>query len=161
MGVMLPGFPQPNATGLAVHRIDHAFGLDLIAITLTSHEFPRHVHEGYTIAYVERGAVDLWVRGANHRADAGSFVLLNPGEVHTGRVAPGHRLARYRVIFPTIRLVETSIGRTPPFEQIESRDRGLAGVWKALWRSAADPGSLAAESALVDGLDRLFGGFAP
>jgi AraC-like DNA-binding protein len=158
----MPSYPRPNPLGgLAVSRTDHAFGLDLIAITLTSHEFPRHVHEGYTIAQIEHGAVELWCRGVNRRYGAGSFLLLNPGEVHTGRVARGHSLAQYRVIFPTVRLVEALLGRAPPFERIESRDPALVRTFYGLWRSAADPASFAAQSGLTDGLERLFAGFAP
>jgi AraC-like DNA-binding protein len=76
-------------------------------------------------------------------------------------VARGHRLAQYRVIFPTSRLVEALIGRAPLLERIEWRDRTLTPVWHDLWQSAADPTSFAAQSALTDGFDRLFAGFSP
>ncbi len=80
---MMPPFPGENSeTGLVVLRTDHAFGLDLIAITLTTHEFPR---------------------------------------------------------YPTTKLVETALGRAPPFNPLESRDPALVGVFHDLFRSGCRP----------------------
>lgn len=45
--------------------------------------FPRHYHESFEIAVVERGAQRLWCRGANHVVGPDSVVVVPPGETHS------------------------------------------------------------------------------
>ncbi len=58
--------------------------VELLRATYITHSFSRHVHEGFAIGIIEAGAEAFYYRGANHVAPAGSIVLINPDEVHTG-----------------------------------------------------------------------------
>ena len=57
--------------------------------------FPKHTHDFFTIGLVLRGAGTLWYRGAEHLARCGEVVVIPPGEVHTGSVAPGAGVLEY------------------------------------------------------------------
>jgi AraC-like DNA-binding protein len=78
--------------------------LDLLRATFVRHSFARHAHEGYALGVIERGAEAFWYRGARHRAPAGSVVLINPGEVHTGQAAVATGWS-YAMLYPEAELL--------------------------------------------------------
>ncbi|HLZ55935.1 MAG TPA: AraC family transcriptional regulator [Ktedonosporobacter sp.] len=79
--------------------------LELLHATYVTHTFAPHTHEGYVIGVVERGAERFKYRGSNHVAPAGSIVLINPGEVHTGSSAAEHGWT-YRTLYPSTELLQ-------------------------------------------------------
>ncbi|MEO8450910.1 MAG: AraC family transcriptional regulator [Gemmatimonadota bacterium] len=134
---MTAAFPRPNpVTGFAVRRTDLPLGLDFLACTLSGHEFPRHVHEGYTIGVVHSGRFEYWCGGATRVCHPGSLILMNPGEVHTGRARSGFAPALYQVIYPTVELVETLVGHARPLARFESADAGLVAQFRRLAAAA-------------------------
>lgn len=72
----------------------------------TRHEFARHSHDTFAIGVTEVGAEDLGFEDGSDAVVPGGIILINPGEVHTGRgAAPGEW--GYRVIYPTVDFVST------------------------------------------------------
>src|SRR6476661_880956 len=63
----------------------HLPGVELFSAKLVDHAFAPHVHDGYSIGAIEAGVERFRYRGAEHLAPAGTLVLLNPDELHTGQ----------------------------------------------------------------------------
>jgi AraC-like DNA-binding protein len=78
--------------------------LDLLRATYITHAFARHTHAGYAIGLIECGAETFWYRGAQYVAPAGSIVLINPDEVHTGEAVDATGWS-YRMLYPEVDLV--------------------------------------------------------
>lgn len=79
--------------------------VDLLRATYFTHSFARHVHNGYAIGIIERGAETFYYRGATHVAPAGSVVVINPDEVHTGQAVVTEEGWSYRMLYPGTELV--------------------------------------------------------
>ena len=87
-----------------VRRVARLGGLELITATYHAHTFPPHLHDTFVIELVE-GGVDEFVSGGNvYCAPAGSIILINPKEVHTGR-SVGREPLRYRSLYPSASLL--------------------------------------------------------
>lgn len=69
--------------------------VELMRTSYHAQSFPKHTHDFFTIGLVLRGAGTLWYRGAEHLARGGEVVVIPPGEVHTGSVAPGAGVLEY------------------------------------------------------------------
>jgi AraC-like DNA-binding protein len=79
---------------------DRALGdLEILRATYITHAFTPHVHEGYAIGVIEGGAETFAYRQATHVAGAGSLVVINPGEVHTGQALTNAGWS-YRMLYP-------------------------------------------------------------
>lgn len=79
--------------------------LELLRATYITHTFTRHTHDGYAIGIIEKGAETFYYRGAIHTAPAGSIVIINPGEIHTGQAADETGWV-YRMLYPKVDLVQ-------------------------------------------------------
>ena len=86
-------------------RAEDIGDLDLLKATYVTHTFSRHIHEGYVIGVIERGAEAFYYRGATHVAPAGSIVVIDPGEVHTGQAVDKAGWT-YRTLYPEIGLLQ-------------------------------------------------------
>ena len=78
--------------------------LESLTATYITHAFGRHTHEGFAIGVIERGAETFYYRGAIHTAPAGSIVVINPNELHTGQSATDNGWS-YRMIYPAADLL--------------------------------------------------------
>lgn len=79
---------------------DHTLGdLELLRATYITHAFAPHIHEGYAIGVIERGAETFAYRRATHIAPAGSLVVIQPGEIHTGQAVTAAGWS-YRMLYP-------------------------------------------------------------
>jgi AraC-like DNA-binding protein len=85
-------------------RAEDLGNLDLLRATFVKHAFARHTHEGFAIGVIDRGAEAFRYRGATHRAPAGSIVLINPGEAHTGQAAVAGGWS-YSMLYPDAKLL--------------------------------------------------------
>ncbi|MGP0174940.1 AraC family ligand binding domain-containing protein [Pseudomonas sp. NCHU5208] len=73
--------------------------VELLHAQYRQQRFAPHVHEGYVFTVIESGAQRFRHRGGDHLAAAGSMVLINPDELHTGSRA--HEQGwRYRGFYP-------------------------------------------------------------
>jgi AraC-like DNA-binding protein len=77
-------------------------GIDAMTAS-TRHSFPRHTHDQYGIGIVDSGGHASWSGRGHVEAGPGTFISLNPGEVHDGR-AIGHRSRSWRLLYldPTL-----------------------------------------------------------
>ena len=78
---------------------------EALRATYITHAFARHTHEGFAIGVIERGAETFYYRGGNHVAPAGSVVVINPGELHTGQAVTEQGWS-YRMIYPGADLLQ-------------------------------------------------------
>jgi AraC-like DNA-binding protein/quercetin dioxygenase-like cupin family protein len=64
----------------------------------TARSFPRHTHDQYGIGIVDTGGHASWSGRGPVEAGPGSFICVNPGEVHDGR-AIGDRGRSWRILY--------------------------------------------------------------
>lgn len=87
----------------------HELGkLELLHATYITHTFARHTHDGFAMGIIEQGAEGFYYRGAEYIAPAGSVVVINPGEVHTGQAVTEAGWT-YRMLYPAIPLVQKAM----------------------------------------------------
>jgi AraC-like DNA-binding protein len=79
--------------------------MPMLRASFITHVFPRHTHDGYAIGFVEEGIERYYYRGEMHFASAGSVMLINPDEVHTGQSATPDGW-RYRMLYPDVDLLQ-------------------------------------------------------
>jgi AraC-like DNA-binding protein len=78
---------------------------DALTATYFTHAFARHIHEGFAIGIIERGAESYYYRGQIEHAPAGSMVVVQPGELHTGEAVTLAEGWSYRMIYPSAELL--------------------------------------------------------
>ena len=79
-------------------------GLDLLTATFTEQVFPRHTHDHFVIGINLDGVQGFERTGTEHRAPAGSIVVINPNDVHTGYAATRNPWV-YRCFYPPASLL--------------------------------------------------------
>lgn len=89
-------------------RVENFHCIDLLKATYTTYVFPKHLHETYVIEIVEQGVDEFFCAGTMYTAPAGSIILINPYEVHTGRSAGKSPLV-YRCMYPSAALMRKVI----------------------------------------------------
>lgn len=115
--------------------------LELLRATFITHAFAPHIHEGFAIGVIDQGAEQFSYRRTTHVAPAGSIVVINPGEVHTGESAT-HQGWQYRMFYPSASLMQHAAseigGRThtlPSFPHPVIDDPVLADMFARLHTS--------------------------
>jgi AraC-like DNA-binding protein len=124
----------------------------------TRHAFAPHFHRTYVVEVVEQGVDVLQCDQAVHSAPAGSIIICNPFEVHTGRPG-GSRPLEYRSFYPSVELwagiVRRKCGRDawPHFAQKVIHDpelfEALRSAHIAIERWGGASARAAVESALA------------
>lgn len=121
--------------------------LELLRATYITHAFSRHVHEGFAIGVIEKGAETFYYRGETHVAPAGSIVVINPGEVHTGQ-AVDETGWTYRMLYPEAGLLQQAASEAagrprtiPYFSRPVIQDAFLARLIRGLHISLEQPAS--------------------
>ncbi len=134
-------------------------GLELHRGTTVTRDVPRHCHEDYQLCLIERGAGELFYRGAFHPNPSWSLFVVHPGEVHSNRATAAEGCT-YRVVNADPELFRQA------FRDVAAHDRGLpffrapvlheADVLKSFQRfhilSAGVATQLERDSALVETL---------
>ena len=75
-------------------------GIEVVDAQYKRQVFSKHVHEGYTIGVIEKGAQRFFRSGSNHIAGENSIILVNADDVHTGESATEGGWS-YKAIYPT------------------------------------------------------------
>ncbi|SQD78507.1 AraC family transcriptional regulator [Moritella yayanosii] len=84
----------------AEFKIVDAFnGLEIVDADYQEQTFSKHVHEGYTIGVIDKGAQRFERSGSIHIADENSIIFVNADDVHTGESATQDGW-RYRAMYP-------------------------------------------------------------
>lgn len=73
--------------------------LELLRATYVTHTFAPHIHEGFAIGVVQSGATTTSYRHASYDMPAGTIIVINPGELHTGAAASEQGWT-YRMFYP-------------------------------------------------------------
>ena len=81
-------------------RIPEFHGLEFLKATSVHHSYARHWHDTFVIEVVESGVNGLYCAGSMYSVPAGSILVINPGDVHTG-FAENHRPMSYRSMYPS------------------------------------------------------------
>ena len=84
----------------AEFKIVDAFnGLEIVDADYQEQTFSKHVHEGYTICVIDKGAQRFERSGCTHIDDENSIIFVNADDVHTGESATQDGW-RYRAMYP-------------------------------------------------------------
>jgi AraC-like DNA-binding protein len=121
--------------------------LELLQATYVTHAFAPHTHEGFAIGVIEHGAETFTYRHASHVAPAGSIVVINPDEPHTGQALTDSGWT-YRMLYPESALLQQAASAladrardVPFFPSPVIRDEGLAALILDLHISLETPSS--------------------
>ena len=90
--------------------------LELLRAVYITHTFAPHAHEGFAIGVVRSGATATSYRHAHYDMPAGTIIVINPGELHTGEAASQQGWT-YRMFYP----------RAAQLQQISSELAGHPG----------------------------------
>lgn len=124
--------------------------LDLLTASFRRHTYAPHAHDEYTIGVCMGGYEVIDYRGGRIRTGAGTIVVLDPGEVHTG--GPGNATDgyAYRALYAEPSLLgEGTAGGAPHFSEPLLDDPELAmALARAHAELSACPDPLEAESRL-------------
>ncbi|WP_030163228.1 helix-turn-helix transcriptional regulator [Spirillospora albida] len=147
-------------------RVDGVQGgpLDLLSARFDSRHYAPHVHDEYAIGVTVRGTETMRYRGERVYSGAGSVVVVEPGETHTGGPADPQGF-EYLCFYPGADLLGSVDGREPYFRDAIIDDRPLGDALRLAHhalRQGADP--LEGESRLLmtlGALVRRHGGTRP
>lgn len=140
----------------AKYWLDPALGnLEMLRASFVTHAFAPHAHDGFAIGVIEAGAETFQYRGELRVAPAGSLVLINPGEMHTGE-ALNDAGWRYRMLYPSAEWMQLAASElagkhvcVPFFAQPVANDAQVARLLLSLHAS------LEGESAQLERESRL------
>lgn len=90
-------------------RPAHRAGVELYRAHIVRHSFEPHTHDAYGLGAVSSGTERFRYRGSDHLAAAGSVILMNPDELHTGR-AETEGGWRYRMLYLDAALLQAVTG---------------------------------------------------
>jgi AraC-like DNA-binding protein len=112
-------------------------GIELYRAHIVRHAFEPHAHEGYGLGAIDAGVERFRYRGADHLAPPDSLVLMNAGELHTGRAETAQGW-RYRMLYIEPAVIEAVTGETGwHFAQAVAHDapraRRVARLLQRLW----------------------------
>lgn len=83
-----------NKGQLRYWRVPHLDNLELLHASSITYEYPRHMHEEYSVGIILRGEEVHTSRGTSHHAPPGDLLIINAEEPHSSRSVR----AEYRVI---------------------------------------------------------------
>jgi hypothetical protein len=95
---LMGGPPKETARFL---RSPALTGVETLHATFVVHRYCRHIHDGLTVAHVDRGAATFELDGERYVAPAGHSFLVPPHAVHTGEPAVDGGYS-YRVLYPDV-----------------------------------------------------------
>ena len=98
--------PQESAE---FRRPEFRPGVELYRARIVRHAFQPHAHDAFGFGAIESGVERFRYLGADHLAPPDSIVLMNPGELHTGRAESADGW-RYRMIYIDPEVVESVTG---------------------------------------------------
>ena len=142
-------------------------GLEMLHATYVTYSFSRHAHEGFGIAIVESGVMEFDYRGASHIAPAGSVVITQPGEMHTGHAFLETGWT-YRTLLPAVdwfqkaaTALNNSSNAIPYFSSPVIHNKHLNQQLMNLHRTLeTSSSSLEKESCFLWGLTQLIHGYS-
>jgi AraC-like DNA-binding protein len=139
-------------------------GLECFAAREMTHHYGRHSHAGYALGVFENGVGISNVRGSNHFFPAGSMVMMNPDEVHTGSAGNSQPMS-YRMFYIPAEAMQSFLPQRtalPYFRELLVQNQFWATELDRLHRLLeSSPDTLDRQSsvtAVIGGLAQAFGG---
>jgi len=138
----------------------HLPGVELYSARLVDHAFAPHVHDGYSLGAIEVGVERFRYQGAEHLAPAGTLVLLNPDELHTGEaeIDAGWTYQNLYIEPDTLRAMT---GSEAFFPDAAVHDPVLATAYqqgfRELWNASDDIAFTSVFTQLVDAIVARYG----
>jgi AraC-like DNA-binding protein len=111
----------------------HLPGVELYSARLVDHAFAPHVHDGYSLGAIEAGVERFRYRGSEHLAPAGTLVLLNPDEMHTGQ-AEVEAGWTYQMLYIEPATLLRMTGSEAYFPSAATHDAQLAAAFRDTFR---------------------------
>jgi len=99
--------------------------VELMRTSYRAQSFPKHTHDFFTIGVMLRGAGRLWYRGADRLTLRGEVVVIPPGEVHTGSLAPGADVLEYVAAHVPAEFVRACLEGDGPDDRLPDLDAPL------------------------------------
>ena len=95
-------------------RPENLSGIELYCSYNIRHDYPKHLHPGYTLGVIERGTGGNHCRGSKQLSPAGTVVAMNPQEAHTGFAVAG--ACSYRMFYVSEEAFRKALpeGAAPP-----------------------------------------------
>jgi len=138
----------------------HLPGVELYSARLVDHAFAPHVHDGYSIGAIEAGVERFRYQGSEHLAPAGSLVLLNADELHTGQ-AEVEAGWTYQMLYIEPDTLRAMTGTEAWFPEAAVHDPALAGAFRQafqrMWTAADDVAFVSDFTRLVDAIVQRYG----
>lgn len=137
-------------------RPAHRHGIELYRAHIVRHAFEPHAHDAFGLGAIHSGVERFRYRGSEHLAPAGSVVLMNADELHTGRAETEGGWC-YRMLYLDSQVLQAVTGepgwwfdRAVLHEPLLAAEVGrrLAALWQA-------DDALAFDGALLELLQRL------
>jgi len=101
-----------DTVGSEFSLLDCFGGIEYVKASFKDQHFSKHVHEGYAIGVIERGAQRFITRGTKHISGEGSLVIVNPDTAHTGEPASEDGWS-YRAFYPTPEMFNSVLSDFP------------------------------------------------
>ena len=114
----------------------HLPGVELYSARLIDHAFAPHVHDGYSIGAIEAGVERFRYQGQEHLAPAGTLVMLNPDELHTGEAEVDAGWT-YQMLYIEPDTLHTMTGGEAFFPDAAVHDPLLAAAYRTTFRRVA------------------------
>ncbi|HJV51761.1 MAG TPA: AraC family transcriptional regulator [Noviherbaspirillum sp.] len=138
----------------------HLPGVELYSARLVEHAFAPHVHDGYSIGAIEDGVERFRYQGAEHVAPAGTLVLLNPDELHTGQAEVDSGWT-YQMLYVEPQTLRELAGGEAFFPAAMAHDPELAAAFhqtfRRMWHASDDLAFLSGFTRLVDAVVARYG----
>lgn len=135
----------------------HLPGVELYSARLVDHAFAPHVHDGYSLGAIEAGVERFRYLGTEHVAPAGTLVMLNPDELHTGQ-AEVEAGWTYQMLYIEPDALRALTGGEAWFPDAAVHDPALSARFRAGFRSLwSAPDDLAFVSGFTTLIDAIVG----
>lgn len=138
----------------------HLPGVELYSARLIEHAFAPHVHDGYSIGAIEAGVERFRYQGEDHVAPAGTLVMLNPDELHTGEAEVDAGWT-YQMLYIEPQTLRELTGSEAFFPEAMAYDRELAAAYRKtfrrMWNAPDDIAFLSDFTRLIDMIVARYG----
>jgi AraC-like DNA-binding protein len=82
------------------YRVEALGNLELLHFPYVTDGYHKHLHEDYSVCFLKHGNVRTSYRGGTHFSSRYSLTVMNPAELHAGRIDKGET-ASYFSLYPT------------------------------------------------------------
>lgn len=138
----------------------HLPGVELYSARLVDHAFAPHVHDGYSLGAIEAGVERFRYQGAEYVAPAGTLVMLNPDELHTGQAEVDAGWT-YQMLYIEPDALRALTGTEAYFPDAAVHEPALAALYRSmfrkLWNAPDDIAFLSDFTQLLDAIVARYG----